>query len=57
MAAIVNVKLCTACGICEEQCPNEAITVDDVAHVDPQKCTECGVCVDECPNEAISLPG
>ncbi len=57
MAAIVNEELCTACGICEEQCPNQAITIDDVAHVDPEKCTECGVCVDKCPNEAISLPG
>jgi len=44
------------CGICENECPQEAITVDDVARVDADLCTECGVCVDECPNQAISLP-
>ena len=57
MAAIVNEELCTACGICQEACPSDAITVEDVARVDAEKCTECGVCVDECPNDAISLPG
>ena len=57
MAAIVNEQLCTACGICADQCPDQAITVNNIAHVDAEKCTECGVCVDECPNEAISLPG
>jgi ferredoxin len=56
MAAVVNKELCTACGICAEQCPNQAITINDVAHVDSEKCTECGICVDECPNDAISLP-
>jgi NAD-dependent dihydropyrimidine dehydrogenase PreA subunit len=33
----------------------EAITVDDIAKIDPDTCTDCGTCVDECPNEAISL--
>jgi len=57
MAAIVDEQRCTGCGICEDGCPQEAITVEDVARVDAELCTECGVCVDECPNEAISLPG
>jgi len=56
MAAIVDEEKCTGCGICENECPQEAITVDDVARVDADLCTECGVCVDECPNQAISLP-
>ena len=56
MAAIVDEEKCTGCGICEDECPQEAITVDDVAHVNADLCTECGVCVDECPNQAIFLP-
>ena len=56
MAAIVDEEKCTACGMCEEACPQQAITVDDVARVNPELCVECGICVDECPNGAISLP-
>lgn len=55
MAAIVDGKKCTGCGICEDACPQEAITVDGVASVDADLCTECGACVDACPNDAISL--
>ncbi|HBA53421.1 MAG TPA: 4Fe-4S ferredoxin, partial [Syntrophorhabdus aromaticivorans] len=33
----------------------DAISVDDVAKVDPEVCSECGTCVDECPVEAISM--
>lgn len=56
MAAIVDEDRCVACGICEDECPQGAITVGDVAVVDPELCTECGICVDACPNDAISLP-
>lgn len=55
MAAVVNKEQCTGCGICKEACPADAITVDEVAHVDSDKCTECGACVDECPFGAITL--
>ncbi|MBS3761711.1 MAG: 4Fe-4S binding protein [Planctomycetes bacterium] len=56
MAAIVDEEICTACGICEDEYPQDAIVVDGVAKVDPDLCTACGICVDECPNETISLP-
>lgn len=56
MAVVVNEDLCTGCGICEDECPHEAITVDEVAVVDHDLCTECGICVNACPDDAISLP-
>ncbi|NPV52736.1 MAG: 4Fe-4S binding protein [Firmicutes bacterium] len=55
MAAVVDQKNCTGCGLCAEVCPVDAIIVEDVAEVDADKCTECGFCVDECPNEAIKI--
>jgi ferredoxin len=57
MAAVVDGEKCTACGLCEDVCPEQAITVDDVARADDNRCIESGLCVDVCPNDAISLPG
>ena len=55
MAAIIDEEKCTACGTCEEVCPVNAITIEDVALVDKEVCISCGTCVEECPVEAISL--
>ena len=44
---------CTACGVCVEECPVEAITEGDIYKIDADTCTDCGVCVDVCPVEAI----
>jgi ferredoxin len=51
---------CVACGVCEDECPNDAISEDDPIYViDPDKCTECvgafdeSQCVAACPVEAI----
>ena len=54
MPAIVDVEKCTGCGSCEDVCPCDAITVNDVASVDPEE-YRLGSCVDECPEEAIEL--
>lgn len=50
---------CSACGACEVECPNEAITEGDEYYViDPAKCTECvgffeePQCYEVCPVEA-----
>ncbi len=50
---------CIACGSCEPECPNEAISEGDEFYViDPAKCTEClgffetQQCLDVCPVEA-----
>jgi len=42
MAAVIDEEEFTACGLCKDACPQEAITVDDVARVNPELCTECG---------------
>lgn len=53
--ASVNAESCNACGICEDRCPVEAITVDDVAIVDVGLCIGCGLCASSCPEGAINL--
>ena len=55
MSVKIDAEQCTACGLCADACPAEAITVDEVAVVDDEKCTDCGTCVDECPSEAITM--
>ena len=45
---------CVGCGACADVCPNDAITVDDIAVIDASKCVDCGACVDECPSSAIA---
>jgi ferredoxin len=57
MPAVVNRDECVSCGTCVEECPEEAITMDDeeIAVVNADKCTDCGTCVEACPSEAITL--
>lgn len=57
MAAKVDKDECTGCGTCVEECPTEAISLndDDIAVVNADDCTECGLCVDSCPTNAIKL--
>ncbi len=55
MPAVVNKDECVGCGACVEVCPQEAITMDDVAIIDVNECIDCGACVDECPNGAITI--
>ncbi len=56
MAAKIDKEKCTGCGICVDACPQEAISLKDIAETDAEKCTDCGTCVEECPNDAISMP-
>ena len=56
MPAYVDPDICTGCEVCVDECPVEAISMNDgVAVVDAELCTECEACVDACPAEAISM--
>jgi ferredoxin len=50
---------CAACGSCELECPNQAISQGDVIYqINPDKCTECvgfhkaSKCAEICPLSA-----
>ncbi|MFH1715113.1 MAG: 4Fe-4S binding protein [Elusimicrobiota bacterium] len=54
MAHSIN-DTCINCGVCEPECPVEAISEKDGKRIiDPEKCTDCGICVSSCPVDAIS---
>ncbi|HXW98664.1 MAG TPA: 4Fe-4S binding protein [Methanomicrobiales archaeon] len=56
MPAVVNPDLCVACETCVDECPAEAIAMEDgIAKVDKKKCTECKTCIDVCPSAAIQM--
>lgn len=56
MAHTINDE-CIACGACESECPEGAISEgEDKYVIDPEKCTDCGSCVEVCPSDAIEAP-
>jgi NAD-dependent dihydropyrimidine dehydrogenase PreA subunit len=58
MPALVNADECSGCGSCVDECPSEAITLDEekgLAVVDQDECVECGACEEACPNQAIKV--
>jgi NAD-dependent dihydropyrimidine dehydrogenase PreA subunit len=55
MPVKVDIYECVGCGTCADECPQEAILMndDDIAVISDE-CTDCGLCVDACPTAAIS---
>lgn len=53
--AVIDEEECVACGICEERCHMDAITIDNSARVNLDRCIGCGVCIPGCATEAIQL--
>jgi ferredoxin len=50
---------CISCGVCEPECPNQAISMGEAHYmIDPNRCTECvgffdqPQCLSVCPSEA-----
>lgn len=57
MKAVVNKKVCVACGCCAKVCRKNAIQIINgvYALIDTEKCVGCGLCVKECPASIITL--
>ncbi|MBN2192554.1 MAG: 4Fe-4S binding protein [Polyangiaceae bacterium] len=53
--ARIDKTRCTACWLCVDLCPEQAISMRDAITVDSTRCAGCGKCAEECPNEAISM--
>ena len=45
---------CVGCSICVNECPADAITIqDEKAEIDMLLCIRCGTCHDVCPQDAV----
>jgi NAD-dependent dihydropyrimidine dehydrogenase PreA subunit len=52
----IDPDLCSACGVCLERCPMDAIKEGrDFMEVNEARCIGCGLCVPTCPEEAVRL--
>ncbi len=51
----INTSNCTACGVCEANCPPSAISIDEYAVIDPKKCIGCAACISNCPENTIGV--
>lgn len=55
MAHIIDKDECIACGACEAECPEGAISESDGYYIiDADLCADCGDCVEVCPVDCIS---
>ena len=52
-ALYVRITKCIGCGACVELCPFEAVTLNEVAEIDPTICNGCEACKSSCPVGAI----
>ena len=52
----IDTEACIGCGLCEENCPFDAIEVIEGKAQVNDNCTLCGTCVDHCEVEALAVP-
>ena len=59
MVAIITIaKRCIGCGICSEQCPQQALTLSpDAILRDKTLCNGCGNCIEVCPASVHETTG
>jgi len=49
-------EACTGCGVCEDRCPMDALSLDDEkALFKPERCIGCGLCTTTCPSGALVI--
>ena len=49
-----RIHLCDQCGVCADNCPEDAIGLQDgIFIVDPDACTGCLTCVEVCPRDVM----
>lgn len=54
--AVCDYKTCSACGLCVQICPYDALKIEnDHAVVDEIRCRGCGACPTVCKNNAMGL--
>lgn len=46
---------CIQCGICEQNCPVDAISKEDFRKTDNEMCIFCGRCIQVCPTDARDI--
>lgn len=50
----IKTEDCVVCGVCVEECPVGAISMNETAAaIDEKACIRCGQCHDLCPQEAV----
>ena len=56
----VNMDECIFCGMCNRNCPADAITVDRATKswtIRRMNCVQCGYCVQSCPKKCLTMDG
>ena len=55
--AVVDCKLCVACGCCLTACKLGAVSIPNgvCAMIDQTKCAGCGMCAAKCPAGVITI--
>src|SRR5690606_292126 len=60
ISLVVSKDLCTGCGVCQNVCPSDAITINlkkgiFVPEINDSVCTSCGMCYRICAGHSINL--